>query len=162
MRFFVTLLILGALLFAPLTPSRAYTLQYTNSSATTQVKWPTTTINVALSTSLNNPPPSIHATGAQVVLAARRALSHWSLASNIQFNVTTSTLQDVNTSGGDGVSLITVADTGTNRSFFTRGLQPGRSRVVFDSAGNIAEADMAVNPNVTRLDATGTEVGSFF
>jgi hypothetical protein len=162
MRFIATLLILGALILAPLAPARAYTVQYTNSSATTQVRWPTTTITIALSTSLNTPPPFVHATGAQVVLAARRALSRWSLASNIQFNVVSSTQQDVNTTGGDGVSLITVADTGTNRSFFTRGLQPGRARVVFDSAGSISEADLAVNPNVTRFNEFGQEVASFF
>ena len=163
MRLFATIILFGALLTASLAPrARAYTVQYTNSGATTQVRWPTTTITVALSTSLNNPPPFIHATGAQVVLAARRALSRWALASNIQFVVTTSTLQDVNTSGGDGVSLITVADTGTNRSFFSRGLQPGRARVVFDAAGNITEGDLAVNPQVTRLDPSGAEVASFF
>ncbi|HYH86084.1 MAG TPA: matrixin family metalloprotease [Pyrinomonadaceae bacterium] len=162
MRFIATLIILGALILAPHAPARAYTVQYTSSSATTQVRWPTTTITIALSTSLNNPPAFVHATGAQVVLAARRALSRWSLASNIQFNVVSSTQQDVNTTGGDGVSLITVADTGTNRSFFTRGLQPGRARVVFNSAGNILEADLAVNPNVTRLNEFGQEVTSFF
>ncbi|MBC7930653.1 MAG: DUF4214 domain-containing protein [Rubrivivax sp.] len=162
MRFIATLLILCALVFAPIAPASAYTLQFTNSGAATQVRWPTTTITVALSTSLNNPPSFVRATGAQVVLAARRALSRWSLASNIQFNVVSNSQQDVNTTGSDGVSLITVADTGTNRSFFTRGLQPGRARVVFDTAGNILEADLAVNPNVTRLDSNGQEVASFF
>ncbi|PYS99225.1 MAG: hypothetical protein DMF65_09730, partial [Acidobacteria bacterium] len=116
--------------------------------------------NVALSTSLSNPPPFIHATGAQVVLAARRALARWSLASNIQFNVTTSANQDA---VADGVSLITVADTGNNRALFSTGLRPGRARVTFDpSTGSITEADMAINPNVTRLDQFGNEVGSFF
>jgi len=162
MRFIATLLILCALVLAPLAPVRAYTLQFTNSSAATQIRWPTTNITIALSTSLNNPPPFIRASGAQVELAARRALSRWSLASNIQFNVIPSTQQDVNTTGSDGVSLITVADSGTNRSFFTRGLQPGRARVVFNSAGNILEADLAVNPNITRFDTNGQEVASFF
>jgi hypothetical protein len=162
MRLIATLLILSALVLAPLFPARAYTLQFTNSSAGTQVRWPTTTITFALSTSLNNPPPFVRATGAQVVLAARRALSRWALASNLQFNVVSSAQQDVNTTGGDGVSLITIADTGTNRSFFTRGLQPGRARVVFDSAGNISEGDLAINPNVTRLNEFGQEVASFF
>src|SRR5437868_5114376 len=106
MRLTATLLILGALILAPLAPARAYTLQYTSTSATTQIHWPTTTITVALSTSLNNPPSFVHATGAQVVLAARRALSRWALASNIQFTVTTS---PKTAAGQDGVSLITIA-----------------------------------------------------
>ncbi|MDT7809807.1 MAG: hypothetical protein QOJ70_3620 [Acidobacteriota bacterium] len=159
MRLLATLLILAAMLLAPVAPARAYTLQYTNTSATSQVHWPTTNINVALSTSLNNPPAFIHATGAQVVLAARRALSRWALASNIQFNVTTSAAQDA---VADSVNLITIADTASNRSLFTTGVQPGRARVTFDTSGNIAEADLAVNPLVTRFDAFGNQVNSFF
>ncbi|PYS99228.1 MAG: hypothetical protein DMF65_09705, partial [Acidobacteria bacterium] len=160
MRLIYTLLILVALLLAPLPQARAYTLQYTSTTAATQIHWPTTTVTVALSTSLSNPPPFVHATGAQVVLAARRALSRWSLASNIQFNVTTSANQDA---VADGVSLITIADTGNNRLLFNTGLRPGRARVVFDpSTGSITEADLAINPNVTRLDQFGNEVSSFF
>ncbi|HST50448.1 MAG TPA: matrixin family metalloprotease, partial [Pyrinomonadaceae bacterium] len=160
MRLIYAFLILLALILAPVAPARAYTLQYTSTAATTQVKWPTTNITVALSTSLNNPPPFIHATGADVVLAARRALAHWSLASNIQFNVTTSANQDA---VADGISLITIADTPSNRQLFSTGLQPGRARVTFDGSGNISEADLAINPAVTRIDPfTGGEVASFF
>jgi hypothetical protein len=166
MRLTATLLILAALVLAPLAPARAYTLQYTSSSATTQVHWPTTTIRVSLSSSLSNPPAFVHATGPQCVLAARRALSRWALASNIQFVVTTDDPhQDVNLPGtnGDGVSLITIADTPTNRTFFgNQGLRPGKTSIIFDSNGNIVEADIAVNPTATRLDASGQEVGSFF
>src|SRR4051812_31547939 len=139
MRLTTTLLVLTALILVPAGRPRAYTLQYTNTSATTQVKWPTTSITVALSTSLNNPPSYVHATGAQVVLAARRALSRWALASNIQFNVTTSGNQDA---VADGVSLITIADTGANRALFSTGIQPGRARVTFDGSANITEADL--------------------
>jgi hypothetical protein len=166
MRLTATLLILAALVLAPVAPARAYTLQYTSSSAATQVHWPTTTIHVSLSSSLSNPPAFVHATGAQCVLAARRALSRWALASNIQFVVTTDDpRQDVNLPGtnGDGVSLITIADTPNNRTFFGgQNLRPGKANVIFDSNGNIVEADIAVNPTVTRLDASGQEVGSFF
>jgi hypothetical protein len=151
------LLILAALLLSPVAPARAYTLQYSNASATQQVRWPTTTVTVALSTSLNNPPSYVHATGAQVLLAARRALSRWSLASNIQFNVTTSANQTV---AQDGVSLITIAP--ENASQFAIPEQPSRARVFFDSNG-IFEADLAVNPNVARRDpVSGSLVASFF
>src|ERR671926_178414 len=132
MRLTATLLVLASLIIAPAVRPRAYTLQYTSTAATTQVRWPVTNITVALSTSLNNPPAYVHATGAQVVLAARRALSRWALASNIQFNVTTSAAQDA---VADGVSLITIADTGANRNLFAgtgSGLRPGRARVTFD------------------------------
>jgi hypothetical protein len=160
MRLTATLLVLTALLLAPAARTRAYTLQFTNTGATTQVRWPVTNIRIALSTSLSNPPAFVHATGTQVILAARRALSRWALASNIQFDVTQNDLhQDA---VADGVSLITIADTGSNRSLFSTGVQPGRARVTFDGAGNISEADLAVNPLVTRFDAFGNQIASFF
>jgi hypothetical protein len=154
----VTLLIAASLLLSAVAPARAYTLQYTNASATQQIRWPSTTVNVALSASLNNPPPFVHATGAQVLLAARRALTRWSLASNIQFNVTTSAAQTA--VGQDGVSLITVAP--ENASQFAIPEMPSRARVFFDANG-IFEADLAINPNVARRDpVTGGLVASFF
>ncbi|HEX8149958.1 MAG TPA: DUF4214 domain-containing protein [Pyrinomonadaceae bacterium] len=159
MRLTSTLLVLAALILAPAARPRAYTLQYTSTAATTQVRWPVTNITVALSTSLNTPPSYVRATGAQVVLAARRALSRWALASNIQFNVTTSAAQDA---VADGVSLITIADTGTNRALFSTGVQPGRARVSFDGSGNIFEADLALNPLPTRFDPFGNQAPSFF
>jgi hypothetical protein len=161
MRLIYTLLILSALILAPVAPARAYTLQYTSQAATTQIHWPSTTITVALSTSFNSPPSFVHATAAQATLAARRALAHWSQAANIQFNVTSSPNQDV---GTDGVSLITIADTPANRTFFGgQGQRPGKANVIFDSNGNITEADVAINPLSTRIDPnTGQEVGSFF
>ncbi len=159
MRQIATLFILAALILAPAARPRAYTLQYTSTAATTQVRWPVTTITVSLSSSLSSPPSFVRATGPQVVLAARRALSRWALASNIQFNVIPSNNQDA---VADGVSLITIADTGTNRSLFSTGVQPGRARVTFDGSGNISEADLAVNPLVTRFDAFGNQIASFF
>jgi hypothetical protein len=159
MRLTATLLVLAALILAPAARPRAYTLQYTSTAANTQVKWPTTSITVALSTSLDSPPSYVRATGTQVVLAARRALSRWALASNIQFNVIPSgALNAV----ADGVSLITIADTGANRALFSTGVQPGRARVTFDGSGNITEADLAINPLVTRFDAFGSQIASFF
>jgi hypothetical protein len=159
MRLTATLLLLAALLLAPAAPARAYALQYASAAAVTQVRWPTTNIAVALSTSLASPPPYVHATGEQVVAAARRALARWSAASNIQFNVTTRSEQDA---AADGVNLITVADTAANHALFRTGLQPGRARVTFDAFGNISEADLAVNPLVTRADPYEGEVRSFF
>jgi hypothetical protein len=159
MRLTATLLLLAALLHAPAAPARAYTLQYASAAAVTQVRWPTTTIAVAFSTSLNNPPPYVRATGEQVVAAARRALASWSAVSNIQFTVTTRPEQDA---AVDGISLITIANTAANRSLFRTGLQPGRARVSFDAFGNIYEADLAVNPFVTRADPFEGEVRGFF
>jgi hypothetical protein len=154
----IALLTLAALLLSPAANVRAYTLQYASPAATQQIRWPTTTVTVALSSSLNNPPSYVHATAAQVTLAARRALARWSQVSNIQFNVISSASQLV---GQDGVSLITIAP--ENASQFSIPDQPSRARVFFDASGGITEADIAVNPNVARRDpATGSLVASFF
>jgi len=163
MRLSVSTLLLVAMVAALAVPARAYTIFFTDQSGTTQIRWPSSTITVALSTSLSNPPPSIQASGAEVVLAARRALDRWENVANIDFNVVTSTAQDVSASGsgGDGVSLITVAATGNNTALFNSGLNPGRTRI-FRSGGNIFEADIAINPNPTRFNDAGQEVASFY
>ncbi|HEX6622738.1 MAG TPA: matrixin family metalloprotease [Pyrinomonadaceae bacterium] len=150
MRLPVTLLVAAALVcgLAP-PPARAYTLQL-NSAATVQFRWPTTTITIALSSSLNSPPANIKA-GSDVVGAARRALQRWAEAGNINFNITTSTETRVQQ---DGVSLITVSP--TSGVTFTNPGQTGRARVFFDaSSGAITEGDVAVNP-ATQFSTDGT------
>ncbi|MGH9903614.1 MAG: matrixin family metalloprotease, partial [Pyrinomonadaceae bacterium] len=144
-RFTVVVLTFITLLY-PLTPVRPYTIQYTDSTASTQIKWPSPAINIALSTSLNTPPSNIKA-GSDVEGAARRALAQWAAVANIQFNVTTSTHQSV---VEDGVSLITVADT----SGFVTGGNPGKARV-YRQGGTITEADIAINTNL-QFSTDGT------
>jgi hypothetical protein len=164
MRQFTSALLLAAILLSSAAPARPYTLQFTDATGTTQVRWPSSPITISLSNSLQNPPPSIQATGAQVVLAARRALARWANAANIEFNVVFTPTVEVNVSGSDGINLITVADTGNNRSFFTGsnpGLTPGKVRVV-RSGASITEADLAINPAPTRFDEFGQQVASFF
>ena len=150
MRQLATLLLLAFMLAWPHTPARSYTLQFTSATATVQVRWPTTVINIALSNSLNAPPSNIDATPAQVVAAARRALNTWSQNSNIQFNVTTTFEEDLDPN--DGVSVITVSQ--VNAAQFSSPDQQGRSRIRFDTAGNILEGDVAVNP-ATRFSTDG-------
>src|ERR671917_256182 len=123
MRLTATLLVVAALVCGPtLRPARAYTLQL-NSAATVQFRWPTTTITVALSSSLNSPPANIRA-GSDVVGAARRALQRWAEAGNINFNIVSSNETRVQQ---DGVSLITVAP--NSGVTFTNPGQTGRARV---------------------------------
>ncbi|HYE14997.1 MAG TPA: matrixin family metalloprotease [Pyrinomonadaceae bacterium] len=144
MRSAATLLLLAALLSAPAGPALSYTLQL-NASAAVQFRWPTRTIPFALSTSLNNPPPNVRATGEEVVAAARRALARWAEAADVEFVITTSSLQAVSPVGSpDGVNLITVSQ--TPGIAFNDPNQTGGVRVFTDGAGNITEADIAVNP----------------
>jgi predicted Zn-dependent protease len=136
--------------------TRAYTLQYTDSTASIQIKWPTTTIKIALSRSLLFPPANIKP-GSDVVSAARRALARWSEAANIQFIETSSDALAISPSGeGDKVSLITVADVPENRAAFQSADRTGRTRVFYDpTTGTIMEADVVINP-AAQFSTDGT------
>lgn len=155
-------LIFVAFIFG-LTPpeaARAYTLQYTDSSATVKIKWPTKTIKIALSSSLGSPPANIKA-GSDVLGAARRALARWSEAAGIQFVETSADALSISPSGrGDHISLITVADTLENRAVFDTDERTGRTRVFYDpQSGAITEADVVINP-AAKFSTDGTE-GTF-
>ncbi|MFL6228436.1 MAG: Calx-beta domain-containing protein, partial [Pyrinomonadaceae bacterium] len=150
-------LILSALLTAVLVfstmPLKAYTLQYTDATATKQIHWASLPINITLSTSLQSPPANIKA-GSDVVGAARRALSRWEAVSNVRFNVTTST-GDSGSASVDGVNLIT-ASVGGGCTFGSVE-QAGKARVRFDPAtGNITEADLCLNPS-SPFSSDGTQ-----
>jgi hypothetical protein len=112
-----------------------------------QIKWPTRTIEVALSTSLQSPGANIKS-GSDVVGAVRRALARWSTIARINFVVTWSSASSVSpSSNGDGISLITIADTPENQTF-NADSTAGRTRVFFDpETGTIAEADVSINPH---------------
>ncbi|HKE57787.1 MAG TPA: DUF4214 domain-containing protein [Pyrinomonadaceae bacterium] len=111
-----------------------------------QIKWPRRNIEVAFSTSLVNPGPNVKP-GSDVVGAARRALARWSTMANVNFVVSWSSATSVSpASGGDRISLITVADTPENEAF-NADSTTGRTRVFFDpESGTIAEADVCINP----------------
>lgn len=143
-----TSLVLSALLLWAAVPARSYTYQYSSSSV--QIRWTTNPIRISLSTSLSSPPANIKA-GSDALGAARRALRRWSDAANIQFVESSTAVDSVNPSGGgDGINLITVSASATNDAFTNEGGQRlGRTRVIFDSAGRILEADLALNPRVS-------------
>lgn len=149
-----TVVLLAALICVTAIPSRSYTFQHTDASASTRLKWPARTIQVALSPSLASPPANIKA-GSDVYTAARRAFAHWSEVANIQFVEIQTSEQSISASGSsDGVSLITVANTSQNAAAFSPGGDvPGRTRVFFDPTnGNITEADIVINPNLFASD----------
>ncbi|HEX8890715.1 MAG TPA: matrixin family metalloprotease [Pyrinomonadaceae bacterium] len=157
MRRIVTSLILIVFSLSWTVPTaRAYTLQYADKSSALRIKWPSSTIKIALSKSLNAPPSNIKE-GSDVQGAVRRALARWSRASNITFIETSSDTVSISPSGnGDGISLITVADTPENRAAFDNADRTGRTRVFYDTAmGAITEADVVVNP-AARFSTDGT------
>ena len=112
-----------------------------------QIKWPTRNIQIALSTSLWSPSSAIKPES-DVLGAVHRALASWSRAANINFVEVSSKSQSVSpATGGDGVSLITIAGTADNVSLFREGNTTARTRVFYDlDTGEINEADIAINP----------------
>src|SRR5215813_6465859 len=119
-----------------------------------QVKWPNRRITIALSTSLTTPGPNFKL-GSDVVGAARRAISRWSRVANINFIESTSTAQSISSGSGDGISLITIADTRENNAIFSKAEMTGRTRVFFDpDSGSISEADICINPHPSLSDGT--------
>ena len=119
-----------------------------------KIRWPKRSIEVALSTSLLSPGANIKS-DSDVVGAARRALARWSSLSNINFVITWSTATSVSPAdAGDGVSLLTIAGTPENEAFNSEATT-GRTRVFFDpETGNIAEADISINPKPRAEDGT--------
>jgi hypothetical protein len=119
-----------------------------------QIRWPRKTIEVSLSNSLLSPGANIKP-DSDVVGAVRRALARWSSLSNINFVVTWSPLTSISPAEtGDGISLITIADTAENEAFNSDSTT-GRTRVFFDpETGNIAEADISINPQPRAEDGT--------
>src|ERR1044071_5129205 len=119
-----------------------------------KIKWPRKTIVVAFSTSLQSPGANIKP-DSDVVGAARRALARWSSLSNINFIVTWSQAMSVSPAeAGDGISLLTIATTPENEAF-NSAATTGRTRVFFDpDTGNIAEADISINPRPRAEDGT--------
>lgn len=119
-----------------------------------KIRWPRKTIQVSLSTSLLSPSANIKP-DSDVVGAARRALSRWASMSNITFVVTWSSAISISPAdAGDGISLLTIASTPENDAFNSE-TTTGRTRVFFDpETGNIAEADISINPRPRAEDGT--------
>ncbi|MDQ3666437.1 MAG: DUF4214 domain-containing protein [Acidobacteriota bacterium] len=153
--------ILAVLLLACISPVRPLAsdfsdlLDFAGSPAPQRTKWSTRTIQVSLSTSLSSPASAI-APDSDIVGAVHRALSRWSTAANIRFVVGSSQVQSISpVSGGDGISLITIAETTENLAIFGRGHNPARTRVFYDpKTGEIVEADIAINPHSIGADGT--------
>jgi hypothetical protein len=120
-----------------------------------RTKWLTKTIQVGVSTSLSSPTSAITA-NSDISGAIHRALNRCSIAANLKFEESSSKAQSISpVNGGDGISLITIAETAENLAIFGGGPNPARTRVFFDpETGEIVEADIAINPHPISADGT--------
>ena len=122
-----------------------------------RIQWPRKRIEIAFSNSLMTPGANIKP-DSDVIGAARRALARWSSLANINFVVTWSTAASISPAEeGDGISLITIADTIENEAF-NSDTSAGRTRVFYDSeSGLIAEADVSINPRPLTEDGAALQ-----
>lgn len=147
------ILCLCVLLINCAAPSHAATVSSTDSRAPKQLRWRNATIKIALSTSLANPGSNFKL-GSDVTTAVKRALARWSKLTNIKFVLVESTAQSVSpANAGDGVNLITIADTPINSAIFGGRGMTGRTRVFYDEeTGTISEADIVINPHPVSVE----------
>ena len=119
------------------------------------IRWKSQAIKIAISSSVTSPNSSIK-TGTDVKDVIRRSLAAWEIVSPIRFVENPSDRQSVSAAGvsGDGVSLITVAQTPENLALFQGDWQTAsaRTRVFYNRRHEITEADIVLNPYVQFSD----------
>lgn len=126
------------------------------------LKWKKNTINISISTSLFAEGPNLPS-ASETALAINRSINVWESSAALVVRSTTSPLQNVDPPGrqGDGVSLITIAQTPQNLALFPKGVEDvaALTRVFFDGRGSITEADIVLNPFLQF--STGGVPGTF-
>ena len=114
-----------------------------------RLRWKSRTIKIGISTSLTRPNVNIKY-GTDVMAAIERSIQAWQAAADIQIATEVSERQSVSPSGvaGDGVSLITIAQSPENVLFFSKDSDSAsaKTRIFFNRSGYITEADIVLNP----------------
>ncbi len=140
----------------------AYALQYADDAKTMRLRWKTNLIPITFSTSLTKPNLYIRPES-DITGAIERSLNAWENAADIKFQVSWTDKQSVSPSGksGDGMSLVTVAQTPENLLLFGGDAQEvsARTRIFFNRTGGITEADIVLNPY--EQFSTDGSVGTF-
>lgn len=155
------ILLVLSLLVSSFWQTMGYTTQFADAGETMRLHWKTNTIPIALSTSLTKPNPYIKA-DSDIISAIENSLAAWEQAADIKFQVTWTDKQTISPVGkfGDGVSLITIAQTPENLLLFGDGQEvSARTRIFFNRKGFITEADIVLNPY--EQFSTDGSVGTF-
>lgn len=113
------------------------------------LRWRKEVIEIAVSTSLIQPSTNVK-TNSEVLTALSRSLEAWASVADIEFRLVVSEKQNVSPPGrvGDGVNLITIAQSPENLLFFARDpfSEAARTRIFYNKKGDIVEADIVLNP----------------
>ena len=151
------------LLIATITSAvSAGTISFAADETLNELRWKAGTVRVALSASLLRENPNIKR-DSDVTGALKRSLDAWSRVANVDFQVVNSDKVGVSPSGpaGDGVSLITIAQTPENVLLFAKDPEnaAATTRVFYNRRGMITEADIVLNP-YQQFSTDGT-IGTF-
>lgn len=113
------------------------------------LRWRAGTVNVAISSSLFQNNPNIKY-NSDIAGAISRSIETWQRIVGLELRNSASEKQSVSPSGlrGDGVSLITIAQTPANLGLFPKGADDAAAttRVFFDRRRFVTEADIVLNP----------------
>ena len=124
-------------------------LPYSSDAPRANLRWKPSIITISVSDSLTAKNSSIKY-GSDVSGAISRSLNKWESAADLSFRRINSKAESVSPAGksGDGVSLITIAQTPENILLFERGADDtsAKTRVFYDRSGFITEADIVLNP----------------
>lgn len=127
-----------------------------------RLRWKNGVIQISLSNSLFIQNPNFRPL-TDVTGAIRRSFEAWQAAGNVEFETVWTDKQSVSPAGnsGDGVSLITIAQTPENLLLFNKDSADtsARTRVFFNGKGVITEADIILNPY--QQFSTDGAIGTF-
>ncbi|MEO6590565.1 MAG: matrixin family metalloprotease, partial [Pyrinomonadaceae bacterium] len=144
------------------TSALAYTPQYTDDTQTIPLRWRNKAIAVSISNSFLKQNTNIKP-DSSVPEALTKSFEVWENIANIKFDLKQTDKQTISTSGkiGDGISLITIAQTPENLLLFSgeNSEIAAYTRVFFNRRGSISEADIILNP-YAQFSTDGT-IGTF-
>ncbi len=157
-KIFLILLSLGSFSLSAM----GYTTQFADEAGTKRLRWKNAPIQIALSDSLIRQNLNIKA-DSDVLGAVQRSLETWEKVADIKFGMTETDKLSVSQAGkiGDGISLITIAQTPENLILFGSDTEAvsARTRIFYNGKGFITEADIVLNPY--QQFSTDGSIGTF-
>ncbi len=136
--------------------------QFAEVSKSSPLHWKKVLIPIAFSNSLLKPNLSLRP-DSDIQGAVQRSLETWEAVTNIEFQVTWTDKLSVSPAGnsGDGISLVTIAQTPENLLVFGGDTTEisARTRVFYNRKSDISEADIVFNPY--QQFSTDGSIGTF-
>ena len=160
-RWFGKFLLLSVSL-ATVSPVLSNTVSLAGDEAVSNLRWKSGVVRISVSSSVLRENPNIKR-DSDVAGAIRRSIEAWTSVANVEIQQLISDKQSASPSGpvGDGVSLITVAQTPENVLLFSKDPEnaAATTRIFYNKRGMITEADIVLNPFL-QFSTDGT-LGTF-